>query len=691
VNHEWGIPLCAAIAETIIGAMVLRGGLRDPLRRTFAAMTMAIASWNLTLFGLAYFDDPHVAELWSRVFRVGICLAPATTFHFTLELSGTRGQRWLQVRRAAYAIGILLAIADLAGLLVNRVVEHRFGWYPEPTRLYGGITISVVAFLLLSANRFWHAWRHPESPRQRVQARLFALGAAVQIPATMTNFLPLYGIDTLPLGSVGTIPFFLLQAYGIARHRLMDVDFVVRKLVSFLLAATIALAPWSIAVAVFGEMMGFGVPFVVGAATIIVGLVSAVVIPLLQQALETHVQRAIFPHRYDYRLHLRTLAADLVHLLDERELVRRLGSSLVDELELEGCEVYLRDERGRHLIKRYPASEAGDELDPAIAASLESLVEPMLTVELDARRPVAAAAFRARGWEVGMPLRVNDRLTGLVALRRNRDLRIVSGEDLNILASVASAASVALENTRLSRELRRSETALERANRLSSIGTLAAGIAHEIRNPLTAVKTFLDLLPQRLDDRDFVSSFRELSLSELRRVTDLINDILAFGKSTSTERRAVELGPSLDQVVRLLDSTARKRQVGLELRVAPKAPAAWADPDQVKQIVLNLALNAIEASPAGAQVTLEVASAPHGQVAFEVRDHGAGIPADQLESIFHPFFTTKEQGTGLGLSLVHQMVVEHGGDITVDSEVGKGTTFRVTLPGAETSLQRTGT
>jgi C4-dicarboxylate-specific signal transduction histidine kinase len=191
-----------------------------------------------------------------------------------------------------------------------------------------------------------------------------------------------------------------------------------------------------------------------------------------------------------------------------------LGTSLVDQLELEGCEIFLRDERTRQLTRCHPTE--GEDLDPTIVLSLESLAEPVLAVELDGRREIAAAAFRARGWEVGMPLRVNDRLTGLVALHRNRDLRIFSGEDLSILAGVASAASVALENARLSRQLRRSETALERANRLSSIGTLAAGIAHEIRNPLTAVKTFLDLLPSRLDDREFVSSFRELSLSELR-------------------------------------------------------------------------------------------------------------------------------------------------------------------------------
>jgi len=136
-------------------------------------------------------------------------------------------------------------------------------------------------------------------------------------------------------------------------------------------------------------------------------------------------------------------------MLDERELVRRLGTTLIEDLEIEGCEIYLRDERSRHLTARYPA-ETGVELDPEVVAALDSMAEPVLSVELDARRPLAAAAFRAKGWEVGMPLRVNDRLTGLVALNRNRDLRIFSGEDLNILAGVASAASVALENARLS-------------------------------------------------------------------------------------------------------------------------------------------------------------------------------------------------------------------------------------------------
>src|SRR3989454_8276128 len=221
---------------------------------------------------------------------------------------------------------------------------------------------------------------------------------------------------------------------------------------------------------------------------------------------------------------------------------------------------------------------------------LERLREPILAGELEAIDTADAALFRARAWEVVIPLRLNDRPTGLIALGRNRDFRIFSAEDLQLLAAVAAGASVALENASLSRQLRRSEIVLERANRLSSLGTLAAGLAHEIRNPLVAVKTFLDLLPQRLDDRQFLSEFRELSLSELRRVTDLIADLLTLGKSRSPERRPVDLPSTLEPVVRLMGTTARKRQAGLASQWQPRPPPGSADADQLKQIVLNLLL-----------------------------------------------------------------------------------------------------
>jgi signal transduction histidine kinase len=686
------VPLSAAVANLIICIPVLRQGLQKPILRVFALMTLTIAFWNLDIFALYYFENALEAEWWSRVFRTGICFAPVAGFHAALVLADTRGPRWTALLYAGYGMGLFLAAANLEGALVMNLTRHTWGWYIQPTPTYSLMTVTLLVYLPLILERTWHAYRHPTSAQQRVQAKFWLLAAMIQAPFSLTNLLPMYGWNVYPLGNVGNVVYVSIIAYAIVRHRLMDVDYVVRKFVSFSLALAIVLTPGAIGLSVLVREVNGEESLVLISAAIALALLAVVLVPTLQQALETRVHRALFPQLYDYRLRLRHLPTALVHILNESLLVRRLGDALTDIFDVESCTVLIRDEHTRRLALSYPPAHPGPEpVTDDLEHALEALAQPTLTSELEAMDAPSGRLFRSLGWEVAIPLRINERLTGCVALGRNKDFRIFSGEDLQLLIQVAAGASVALENASLSRQLRRSEIVLERANRLSSLGLLAAGIAHEIRNPLVAVKTFLDLLPQRLDDQDFLSHFRELSLGELRRVTDLITDLLALGKSKTAERRSVELAPTLEPVVRLMESTARKREIEVVARFESRLPSVWADPDQLKQITLNLLLNAIETSSAGGHVWLEVRPALGEAVVLEVRDEGPGIPPEQLETIFHPFFTTKETGTGLGLTLVHQMVVEHGGEITVASEVGHGSLFRVTLPTAQVDMARTGT
>jgi signal transduction histidine kinase len=548
----------------------------------------------------------------------------------------------------------------------------------------------MVVYLLLSLEGMWFAYRHPTSPRQLVQAKFWFIASAVAIPFGLTNLATVYGVHIYPLGQLGNVFYAGVIAYAISRHRLMDVDYVARKFISFTAALAIVLVPGGIGLYQIAMVLGAEAPMVLVLCAVTLALGSVILVPTLQALLEARVEQALFARRHDYRRRLRRLAADLVHILDEGALVKKLGDTLHEILDVEQCRIFLREDRTYVLTEVYPASSTPVLLDELVARELEALEEPMMADELESMAPGASTELRRLGTEVVLPLRIENRVTGILTLSRNRDFLLFSSEDLQILANVAAGASVALENSRLSRELRRSEAFLQRANRLSSLGMLAAGIAHEIRNPLTAVKTFLDLLPQRIDDREFLGQFRDLSLAELKRVTDLIAELLTLGRSTNVTRSDVDLLSAIEPVVRLMDSTARKRQVGLRIAAAPIVTRVHADPDQLKQIVLNLLLNAIEASPAGGEVTLRVRSIG-ANVVVEVQDQGVGIPPDQLDNIFEPFFTTKETGTGLGLALVHQMIVEHGGSITVDSEVGRGTVFRVSLPAADVPLRRTGT
>ena len=691
MQHSWLVPLLGAVGNTIILVLVLRGGARSASQRAFAWMTFTTVTWSLDLFALYYFTDPAAAEWWSTFFRTGMCFLPAAFFHATLALSESWGRRWIALLGVAYAVGGLLGIANLHGDLVSGVSPHVWGWYIRPKPLYSAMTALILIYTSLSLERVWHAYRHPTSPRQRVQAKFWFLAALVQPPFILTSLLTVYGINIYPLGSIGNLIGMSVIAYAIARHRLMDVDSVVRKGVSFMLAAALVLAPGGLAMWALCRSMEVSEPAVLVSAAMSLALIAVVLVPAVQAGLETRIQRAFFAERYDYRHRLQELAAALVHVLDRHALVTQLGEGLSEVLDLEDCQVFLAEEESRRLVGAYPAAIAGAPMPDGLAQVAEAVAYPILTSELEDAGHPAATRLRREGWELFVPLRLNERLTGFIALGRNREFRIFSGEDLQLLTAVAAGASAAFENVSLSRQLRRSEVFLERANRLSSLGLLAAGIAHEIRNPLVAVKTFLDLIPQRLDDHEFLSQFRELSLGELRRVTDLIADLLALGKSKTAERRAVEIMSTLEPVVRLMESTARKRQVEVTASFAPGLPSVWADPDQLKQIVLNLILNAIESSAPGAHVRVEVRPGTADGVVLEVRDEGAGIAPEQLETIFHPFFTTKETGTGLGLTLVHQMIVEHGGEITVESVLGRGTVFRVTLPGARLALAATGT
>jgi two-component system NtrC family sensor kinase len=689
MRHHALIPLAAAVANFVICIPVVRRGLRQSPIAAFAWLTLTIVAWDLDVFALYYFTDVHAAEWWSRVFRVGICFAPVAAYQLALAISGTKGRTWRAVMLGGYACAALFSVANLRGALVSSLKPHSWGWYPVPTQLYAGVSCLLLVYLTLTVERLWYGYRHADSPRARTQAKFCLLAAIVQSPFALTNLLPIYGINIYPVGNVGNVVYVSIVAYAIVRHRIMDVDYVVRKMVSFLVAGSVVLVPGAVALFWLNGVLGAEEPVVPTCAALSLALLSVVLIPTLQEALETRVHRALFRNLYDYRLRLRQLGASLVHVLDQAHLVTHLGDALTDILEVDACVIFLRDEQTRRLVQAYPRPDRAEMIPDDVARGIDGLAEPILTSELSAARSPAAPLFRARAWEVALPLRIDQRLTGFVALGRNKDFRIFSGEDLQLLGGVAAGASVALENASLSRQLRLSEQVLERANQLSSLGMLAAGIAHEIRNPLVAVKTFLDLLPQRLDDHEFLTQFRDLSLSELRRVTDLITDLLALGKSKTAERREVEIQQTLEPVLRLMESSAKKRQVEVAVRLEAGVPTILADPDQLKQIVLNLLLNAIESSPPGHAVTLDVRAVRDG-VVLEVRDVGSGIPPDQLENIFHPFFTTKETGTGLGLALVHQMIVEHGGQITVDSAPGKGTTFRVVLPHAQARLAATG-
>jgi signal transduction histidine kinase len=237
------------------------------------------------------------------------------------------------------------------------------------------------------------------------------------------------------------------------------------------------------------------------------------------------------------------------------------------------------------------------------------------------------------------------------------------------------------------RELKQSQDTLRRADRLSSLGLLTAGLAHEIRNPLVAIRTFTQLLPERYDDPEFREGFQGLALKEVDRICGLITDLLSFARPSKPNVAPENVADVVDNIARILESQAKEKGVAIVREFGADLPKAWIDREQMKQVFMNLILNAIQAMKGTGTVTLvSRAVSVNGTqpaaefVQIEVKDTGVGIPEENLQHIFDPFFTSKDEGSGLGLAVSYQIVKEHGGFVTVDSKVGMGTSFFVHVP-----------
>jgi signal transduction histidine kinase len=202
-----------------------------------------------------------------------------------------------------------------------------------------------------------------------------------------------------------------------------------------------------------------------------------------------------------------------------------------------------------------------------------------------------------------------------------------------------------------------------------------------------AIRTFTQLLPERYDDPEFREVFKTLALKEVDRICGLINDLLSFARPSRPNIAEENVNDIVDGVARILESQAKDRDVVIIREFSPDLPRAWFDREQLKQVFMNLILNAIQAMRDGGSLVIATrlsmdgdGSASRPCVQVEVRDTGVGIAQENLEHIFDPFFTNKEGGSGLGLSISHQIIEEHGGRILVKSKIKEGTSFFVNLP-----------
>jgi two-component system sensor histidine kinase HydH len=223
------------------------------------------------------------------------------------------------------------------------------------------------------------------------------------------------------------------------------------------------------------------------------------------------------------------------------------------------------------------------------------------------------------------------------------------------------------------------EEQLRRADRLSALGELSAGMAHEIRNPLGAIKGAVEILKDDYSSEDTKYEFIKILLKESDRLNNIVQEFLGFARPKPPEFQLADLNAAIESALVLTAQEARKTGVSIEKKLDPAIGMRSLDAGLLNQAFLNLILNAIQAMPRGGVLTVE-SHLRNDAVEVKIGDTGVGIPAGDRKKLFSPFFTTKKNGTGLGLAITYRIVENHRGKIDVSSEPGKGTTFTVKIP-----------
>jgi len=229
------------------------------------------------------------------------------------------------------------------------------------------------------------------------------------------------------------------------------------------------------------------------------------------------------------------------------------------------------------------------------------------------------------------------------------------------------------------REVRGLREEVARREKLAALGSLAAGIAHEIRNPLSSIKGYATYFGGKFAPRSEEQEAAHVMIGEVDRLNRVITQLLEFARPEGLRRRSADPSALAGKALGLVAREAEKKGVRLIFE-GGAADALMLDPDRLTQALLNLYLNAVEATSEGGEIRVTVAAAADGKTRIQVADTGRGIPEADLPQIFNPYFTTKATGTGLGLAIVHKIVEGHGGMIEVESRLGRGTVFTVTLP-----------
>jgi len=661
-----------------LGTFVYLRDRKNIINFTFFLLSVSIAIWSLGFMITITAPDKTMGLFGVRFCNIGAILIPVFFLHFILALL-----KIIELKRKilylAYAIDFIMLILNFTELYTKDVAPKLiFKYLAIPGILYPLYILMFFSYIGYAYYELLKGYKQ-SSGIERNQIKYVLVASIIGFGGAITILLPVFNINVYPFGYLFVFLNSVVITYAIVKHRLMDINIVFKKGVTYAYASLLLLIPLFILV-IYGQQVTFksvNYPFslfILGAIVI-----AAYFFPKVKVRAEKTIEQFIFKNKYDYRKTISDLSKAMVTILNTNELCEEIITTTTEAMMVEKASIFIiNEEENCYQLQGFKGINTEKIItsyhkEDSFLKWVESYKETFIREELEGYT-IDADALTVAGIM---------RQMGIINLGKKGRGEMYNHEDLELLATLSNQAAIAIENAKLYEDLSKAKVQMQRADRLAALGTLTAGLAHEIRNPLVAIKTFTQLLPERFDDNEFRNHFLNVTAGEVDRISSLVNELLEFARPSQPNLNKEDLNQIVDKMLLLVTTELRKKNLQIVKEFHEYLPPVVMDKEQMKQVFLNILLNAIDATPENGTITVGTRLVErNGYQDFAqiiVRDTGRGIPKEDLDRIFIPFYTTKHQGSGLGLAISHQIVQEHHGSIEVESEEGQGTTFCVNL------------
>jgi signal transduction histidine kinase len=676
----------------LVGIFVYANNRTSNVNKSWMILNFSASLWSWSLFARELSLDKTTALFFVRLCYVGAIFIPALFFRFTISLLKVNKNKLLF---SIYILSLIFIILDFTPLFIKDVKPIlSFRYYGIPGTIF---PLFVISFIGITGYSHYILIQHLKRSegQVRTQVKYLLLATIIGFLGGVSTFLPNFNVEIFPFGFYLISIYVGIISYAIVKHRLMDISIVLKKGTTYALLMLLLFVPSSLLIILFQKLIYGHIHYLFSGFVFSLLLVVAVLFNRIKPHTEKAVEQLLFKNRYDYRETLGRFSKAMVTILDLQSLSKRIVETITQTMGVEKASLFLwNEEKGGYSlfesknIKMTATTPLLSKNDP-LPHYLEKIAEIIIREELAKGAIISELNEVTKKMslleaEVSIPLILKGELIGMINLGYKFNKDIYSHEDIELLSTLANQTSVAIENARLYEDLKRSKSYIRRADRLASLGTLTAGLAHEIRNPLVAIKTLIQLLPERLDDEEFRDQFLKIAAGEVDRISSLVNELLEFARPSDPKLELEDIDTILDGMILLVSTETKKKQINIIKDYAPNLPPLHIDREQIKQVFLNILLNAIEATIENGKITVKTRSfmKPGGELYLQIEfnDTGCGIPGEYIEDIFNPFFTTKSTGSGLGLSISNQIIQDHRGYIDVESQLGKGSSFFINLP-----------